>query len=420
MPRIASSSRTPSAPVGKPVAAPQAARSSRPYLYALDPLRGITALLVVLVHVLVFVDFHWQTERSLQLQNAGVVVTHVARNVFMFITAVTLTYVYAGKPFLARRFWSRRSVGVFLPYALWTIAYAWINTPQPTLIRFARVVALDLITGQASYQLYYIGITLQFYLLLPFFLRFIVFVARWPWRTLAVSFLVQWLVMYGDYHYLLTGKVHPTGWLRTLLIYRQNCVLLYPFYFIMGGLAAIHLRRALPVLLRHGGWTLVGFFGMMAAVLIEFSIVVWVKHEPLPYVTAPIQPMALLYSIAVILCMCWLAARWAAQSGPTGPPPGERFFKELSDASFGVYLIHAMVLSAIVARVLPALPAALPGVLRVLLVWVLAAGATAGISVALVRTPLLSRLVGRSQPLPHLRRSREPSSARPAGSSAEP
>ncbi len=403
-----------SASAGEPVAVPQARRSSRSYLYELDPLRGITALLVVLVHVLIFVDFHWRTERSLQFQDAGIVVTHVARNVFMFITAVTLTYVYAGKPFQARRFWSRRSVGVFLPYALWTVVYAWINTPPPTILRFVRVVALDLLTGQASYQLYYIGITLQFYLLLPLFLRFIVWAARWPWRTLAVSFVVQWLVMYGDYHYLLTGKVHPTGWLATLLTYRQNCVLLYPFYFILGGLAAIHLPRVRPVLLRHGAWTVVGFFAMMAAVLVEFSIVVWVKHEPLPYVTAPIQPMALLYSITVILCMCWLAARWAARRGPTGAPHGERFFKELSDASFGVYLIHAMILSVVAARVLPALPAALPGLLRVLLVWVLAAGATAALSAALVHTPILSRLVGRSQPLPHLRRSHAPIPAHPA------
>ena len=397
------------------IAAPRAPRSSRSYLYELDPLRGITALFVVLVHVLIFVDFHWRTERSLQLQNAGVVVTHVARNVFMFITAVTLTYVYAGKPFQVRRFWSRRSVGVFLPYAIWTVIYAWLNTPQPTVLHFVRIVARDLLTGEASYQLYYIGITLQFYLLLPLFLRFIVYAARRPWRTLAVSFCVQWLLMYGDYHYLLTGKVHPTGWLGTLLIYRQNCVLLYPFYFILGGLAAIHLTRARSALLRHGAWTIAGFFGMMVVVLTEFSIVVWIKHEPLPYVTAPIQPMALLYSVAVILFMCWLAARWAARRGPTGePPPGYRFFKELSDASFGVYLMHAMILSAVAARILPVLPAALPGLLRVLLVWVLAAGATAALSAALVHTPILSRLVGRSQPLPHFRRSHAPISARPA------
>ena len=390
-------------------------RSSRPYLYELDPLRGITALLVVLVHVLIFVDFHWRTERSLQLQDAGVVVTHVARNVFMFITAVTLTYVYAGKPFQVRRFWSRRSVGVFLPYALWTRHLRVAQYPSADGARFARVVARDLLTGQASYQLYYIGITLQFYLLLPLFLRFIVYAARWPWRTLAVSFCVQWLLMYGDYHYLLTGKVHPTGWLATLLIYRQNCVLLYPFYFIMGGLAAIHLPRVLPALLRHGAWTIAGFFGMMAVVLtrVQHRGLDQARAAPLCDRTDPTDGPPLQRRGDPLHVLARGALGGAARPDG-GAAPGYRFFKELSDASFGVYLMHAMILSAVAARILPVLPAALPGLLRVLLVWVLAAGATAALSAALVHTPILSRLVGRSQPLPHFRRSHAPIPARPA------
>jgi hypothetical protein len=153
---------------------------------------------------------------------------------------------------------------------------------------FARIVAHDLVTGQASYQLYFISITLQFYLLLPLFLRLLDRIASHPWRALAVTFAIQWLLMYGDYYYLLTGRVHPTGWLATLLVYRQNFIVLYPFYFVMGGLAAIHLRRALPALLRCGAWTVAAFFGMMAVTLAQFAVAVWWRHEPLGYVTAPI------------------------------------------------------------------------------------------------------------------------------------
>jgi hypothetical protein len=64
------------------------ARTSRPYLYWLDPLRGVTALIVILVHVLIFVDFHWRSVRAQEWQSAGIAVTHVTRNVFMFITAI--------------------------------------------------------------------------------------------------------------------------------------------------------------------------------------------------------------------------------------------------------------------------------------------------------------------------------------------
>src|SRR4051794_245282 len=142
-----------SAPTQVAPAAPPAP-SSRPYLYALDPLRGITALVVILVHVLIFVDFHWQSVRAQELQAAGIAVTHVTRNVFMFLTAITLSYVYAGRPLPLGRFWSRRGVGVLLPYCIWTIVYAWINTPEHAAGHVARIVARDLVTGGASYQLY--------------------------------------------------------------------------------------------------------------------------------------------------------------------------------------------------------------------------------------------------------------------------
>jgi surface polysaccharide O-acyltransferase-like enzyme len=358
--------------------------------------------------VLIFVNFHWQSVRAQEGQALGVAVTHVTRNVFMFITAITLVYVYAGRPLPLGRFWSRRGLSVLLPYCLWTIIYARNNTPQPTVGRFAHIVGRDLITGGASYQLYFISITLQFYLLLPLFLRLLNRIAQHPWWALAVTFALQFALMYVDYHYLLTGRIRATGWLATALIYRQNFIVLYPFYFLMGGLAAIHLRRILPVLLRYGAWTLAAVFTAMVAVIVQFAATVRWQHKSLDYATAPIQPLVLVYSVTVILCMCWLAARWEARRDPDGVPPGYPFFRRLSDASFGVYLMHALVLGAVADHVLPLLPVGLPGVLRVFAVWIVAAGGTAALSIALVHTPILSRIVGRSQPLPPLRRVARP------------
>ncbi len=89
-------------------------------------------------------------------------------------------------------------------------------------------------------------------------------------------------------------------------------------------------------------------------------------------------------------------------------------FKQLSDASFGVYLMHALVLRVVAALLLPTLSATMPGVLRVVVLWVVTAGATAAISVALVHTPILRRLVGRPQPQPRFRRMVEEVPPRPA------
>ncbi len=373
----------------------------RPSVYEVDPLRGVTAIIVVAVHVLLFVNFGWRSQSSIHLQDAVLATIRFTRNVFMFITAFTLVYVYYGKPFSLKRFWSRRSVGVLLPYCIWSIAYAWLNTPQPSAARFARVVGLDLLTGQASYQLYYIGVTLQFYLLLPLFLLLLRRVARWPWQTLAVSFLVQWFLLYADYHYLQTGVVKPPHWMATLLTYRQNCALLYPFYFVLGGIAAIHFSRARVVLLRRGGWALIGFVAMLCVVLAHYVFQVWIEQQPLSYVNAPVQPIILFYSVPAIIVMCWLACLWGTHRDyRTGTPPGYRFWKALSEASFGIYLLHAAILTAVAKWVLPVVPLAWPGALRVFSVWLLAATVTATLSAMLAHLPVLSRLVGRTRAMP--------------------
>ncbi len=373
----------------------------RPYIYEIDPLRGITAVIVVAVHVLLFVNFGWRSSSSIHLQDAVLATIRFTRTIFMFITAFTLVYVYYGKPFSLKRFWSRRSIGVLLPYCLWTVFYAWLNTPQPSAARFARVVGIDLLTGQASYQLYYIGVTLQFYLLLPLFLLLLRRVARWPWQTLAVSFLVQWFLLSADYHYLQTDVVTPPHWMATFLTYRQNYVLLYPFYFVLGGMAAIHLSRARSVLLRRGYWAFIAFVVMLIVVLAHYVFQVWSEHQPLWYVNSPVQPIILFYSIPAIIVMCWFACLWGARRDRrTDTPPGYRFWKGLSEASFGIYLLHAAILTAVAKWLLPVMPLAWPGALRVFSVWLITAGVAAALSAALAHLPVLSRLVGRGRAMP--------------------
>ena len=79
-----------------------------------------------------------------------------------------------------------------------------------------------------------------------------------------------------------------------------------------------------------------------------------------------------------------------------GHPKGYRFWRILSDASFGIYLVHVFILTALLQWVVPFMPEAWPVALRVFLTWFLTAGGAAGISILLMKTPVLSRLVGRS------------------------
>jgi peptidoglycan/LPS O-acetylase OafA/YrhL len=101
------------------------------------------------------------------------------------------------------------------------------------------------------------------------------------------------------------------------------------------------------------------------------------------------------YSLAVILFALWLACRWASHKNRDGRPRGHRIWHVLSDASFGVYLIHVLLLTAILKWVVPAMPTAWPVAIRVFLTWFMTAGSATAVSVTLLNIPVLSRLVGR-------------------------
>ena len=371
-------------------------QQTRPYIYELDLMRPITAVTVVAVHVLAFTLFLNDTTAGVQVQNGLITSVHFTREVFMFITALALTYVYFGRPFSARRFWAKRSIGVLLPYCIWSIVYTWANTSQHSPAAFAKLALFNILTGNASYQLYYILLTIQLYLVLPLFLLLLKHIQKHPWRALSISFALQVFLMYFDYRYIQQGSLASSGVWQIVAAYQDRFLLTYQFYFILGGLAALYLKQARAFVLSHGKWIVSGFVLVLAALWVHFLLQVDVSHDSFGYATSVLQPIMEFYSPTVIVLLCWLACCWANTDIGRAHPKGYRFWRILSDASFGIYLVHAFILTALLQWVVPLMPEAWPVALRVFLTWFLTAGGAAGISILLMKTPILSHLVGRS------------------------
>jgi len=369
---------------------------TRPYIYELDLMRPVTAVTVVAVHVLSGTAMLNHTQAAMQVQSGIFISVHMTREVFMFITALALTYVYFGRPFSGKQFWAKRSIGVLLPYCIWSIAYTWVNTSQHSPGAFAKLTLFNILTGNASYQLYYILLTLQLYLVLPLFLLFLKHIKQHPWRALSISFALQVLLMYADYRYLQQGTLASSGVWQVVAAYQDRFLLTYQFYFILGGLAALSLQQERAFVLRYGKWIVSGFVLALAALWVHFLLQVDVYHESLAYATSVLQPMMTFYSPAIIMLLCWLACRWASRTDQQGHPKGYRFWRILSDASFGIYLVHVFILTALLQWGVPLMPEAWPVALRVFLTWFLTAGGAAAITILLMKTPVLSYLVGRS------------------------
>lgn len=372
----------------------------RPHIYELDPLRAATALIVVAVHVLAFTLNLNQTTTGIQVQNAFVVSVHFTRALFMFVTAFAMTYVYGGKKVPLLSFWKKRGIGVLVPYCIWSIIYVFVYQPLTTPLHFAYASLIAILTGTASYQMYYILMTLQFYLLLPAFLYLLDKVKDHPWRALAISFALQLVFFYVDFHFIQAGPFARTPVGQTVNGFQDEFVVIYQFYFLLGGLAALYFQSIKSFLLRYGKLVICGMILMTAALWINFFIQVNVLHMPMSLAISVLQPEMAPYSGMVIVFALWLACKWAGTRNEQGKPRGYGLWDQLSKASFGIYLVHALLLTVILEKITPAMPLAWPVALRVLLTWIITAGSAATLSVILVNTPLVSRLVGRARSLP--------------------
>ena len=370
-------------------------QAHRPHVYELDPLRTVTAFSVVAVHVLAFTVYLNHTNTGADIQNALVVVLHYTREMFVFVTAFALVYVYYGKPFSLKKFWAKRSIGTILPYCIWSVVYVWVNAPGLPPVTFTKTALHDILTGNASYQLYYILLTIQFYIILPLFLLFLKRVAQHPWKVLSVSFVLQIVLLYADYHWLQQGTLASSGFWQFFTAYQDRFILIYQFYFLLGGFTALYFEQVRTYLMRYGWLVACILVASVALLWLHFVLQIRVYQEPMGYATSVLQPIMVLYCLPLILFGFWLACLWASRKNKEGRPHGYRIWHRLSEASFGVYLIHVLFLTAILKWVVPAMPTAWPVAFRVFLTWFSTVGSATVTSIILLNIPILSRLVGR-------------------------
>jgi len=371
-----------------------AAQHSRPHLYELDLLRSVTALCVVGVHVAAFTIILTHTALGAEIQNGVVTALHFTREIFIAITGFVLVYTYGGKPFPVRKFWRKRGLGVFLPYVLWSLFYDWFSVPHTSWGFFAWRTFSDVLTGSASFQLYYILLTLEFYIILPWFLRFIGWARERPWKVFIGSFAVQLVILALDYRFIQGGPFSQTPTGQYLITYQSRFLPLYQFYMIFGGLAALYMNQVRSWVLAHGR--------LVAGLLVFGLALMWgnqvfqvnVMGNTQGYGITVFEPTMAVYGLVMSLFLYRVAYKWAINRAPA-PPRASRFWLLISDVSFGIYLVHAYFLNKAMDIVVPVLPVALPEPVRVFLVWVFAAGTSVVLCVMLLYTPVLSRLIGR-------------------------
>lgn len=367
------------APAG-PVAGDPPSQRGR-HLWQVDVVRLLAFSAVIAVHLLAF------TEQPDNRAAAGaMMLLQYGRELFFALTGFVLVYSTWNRPFRTGSFWRRRIVYVAVPYVTWSLVYFAYAVLGPQHIDPApHVLGWDLLYGSAEYHLYFLVVTIQLYLSFPLLRRF---VRRTADRALPVLGAVTF-VNVGVMAILAYVPEPRSGVASWLFVHSYELLPTYAMYVLAGCYAAVHLDRLQTFVHRHYR-RLLGLAVVSGALALVFYAV-QLPFMPPRAADQVVQPAMIFSCIAAGLATYVLGSRWAE-----GPRRHQRLVETLSDASFGIYLAHPLVLQFLLdyggfgnnGQKLPPVVATVVG-------YVITAGGATLISLAARRTPLSLALAGR-------------------------
>lgn len=380
----------PTRAVDAPAAAARRLPPSRGHLDQADLFRVLTFSAVVAVH-----SFAFTNPPDSHVANGFAVVLHFTREAFFFLTGFVLVHAQRDRTLQVRRFWTKRLRLIGVPYLVWSVLY-WADglliAPRP-----ARQAVSDLVWGvlggHAAYHLYFLLVSIQVYLAFPLLLALMRACRRRPLVVVAVLLVYEVAVMYWLHDVAPTTGV--AGWVAG-----KAFVLLptYLLWVVLGGLAAQHLEAAQAWLVTHS--RLVVVLGVLA-VAASLGFYAWdLAHGHTSLDTdasAVLQPVMVLDSLGVMALLAVVSCRWAV-ARPAHPTTAS-VLAWCSSASFGVYLVHALVLDRVLTLGLHGpVPTLVPQPFASVLAWVLTLAGSVALVAVLRRTPLSLPLTGRRRP----------------------
>jgi peptidoglycan/LPS O-acetylase OafA/YrhL len=325
---------------------------------------------------------------------AALLLLHVSREGFFFIAACMLTYAYADLRLAGlRRFYWRRCLSVVIPYSCWTVIYFLYLLPTAhyaSLAAALRHLAAMAYTGY--YQLYFLLVIMQFYLVFPLVLMLLRRTRGHHGRLIAAAALAQVLIAIAMHWQIL-----PPLMVR----YGQQDALSYLLYLIGGGVVAFHLDEVHAWVCGHA--RLITALTVAAALAAE-GVYFLAQHGVTTVLGSgsdPFQPSVIPFNVGAITCG-YLAG--VALVRPRRSRRTRAVVRSGSENAYGVYLSQMLFITALTWLGWERLSSAVPWPLLCAVTVVIVYLGCVALTALLARTPLAVPLTGRGQqPWPTLR-----------------
>lgn len=300
-------------------------------------MRPVAQAAVISTHALIFVAPILTSLAAADL----LFLVRFSRDSFFFISALVLTLAYGHfQRFPFWRFWSRRLLLVGLPYLSWTVIYyVFTNATPMGSFPFYRVDAHYLVSGagfvnfltlfkNGYYQLYFVVVLFEFYVLFPPILIWLRRARRWHVPILVVAILWQFFYDIAIRRHLFPFAL--SGRLETRLI------ISYPIYLLGGIIVALNLRVVHAWVIRFSRSIIVGT-ALVAVLAVTFNRATGnsiVAQYFAPHLDV-FAPLAVLYNLGAITCLYLLGVFLASPRRRTST---RRAVDSTAKASFGIYL----------------------------------------------------------------------------------
>jgi peptidoglycan/LPS O-acetylase OafA/YrhL len=361
------------------------ATAANPDIRPADRIKGGRIPEIDLVRVITFgavVAVHAVTSSVAALDvggHAALMLLHYTRSAFFVFMAIVLVRSAERSGHTGRL--RRRLTLVGVPYLAWSVIYlvvGWADGDRATPWAGA---GLALLTGTAWYHMYFLLVTMQFYLLVPVFLWLLRRTRRHPCALLGTSLAVA---------IVFTGWLHYSQWapgpLATYRNYSAQLLPTYEFLFVAGGVAALHLDAVLDWLNRHRRAVLAGTLAGAVAMEVLYFVTVATGTRP-DTASDAVQPALQIWAVVLVAGLGAAATRWTDAGAPH-----VGWVDRASDLSFGVYLVHPLLLLVLLG--LPGATAPPAGVTAGVATVLALAGSLLVVEVAR-RTPASLPLTGR-------------------------
>lgn len=271
---------------------------------------------------------------------------------FVFLSGVILFYNYAGTAIRYGSYMRRRFIDIGIPFLSWTFIY-WLSVSLFSGLSLTdasawRALGSQLLRPTYGYHLWFILMIMQFYLLLPVFLRLAEPLRRFaadrrPDRAtartvgiLAIAAVVYAALLWLSYYRAGTIASWGAPW-AWLMEHRSKWFIFYFFYFMLGAVCAYGLVRFREIAVR---W-------LALSGLLFIGCYVWVGYEllGLSMDSMKLGLSTYLRPAIFLLIVTQLAAAYAL-SVLLDRYGGwfKRFMLMVGRHSFGGFLAHAFVL----------------------------------------------------------------------------